>query len=262
MSCGYLFKIISDLVELTSRSQFLKMVEPTGEGLSAVTVVIFIACGVLTFILMFLFAKRQITRFALKSRRGPHIPVGYDAPKALKRDLERRLDRIREIKYEPLLQQEENDSFNSSEINNTKEGLPIHHYRMKAVDAVTSFLKELNPPYHRRPGENLQSFLITTLGTTNSKLINNICDLYEHARHDPQEFNDDECKLMNELLSSLWQCLNTLSPVKTVKSINTKADNSEGSEPRVDIADIQTIKLVQRNVNSSCSHENSTETMV
>lgn len=51
------------------------------EQLSGVTVVIIIAGGILTFILLFIFAKRQIMRFALRSRRGPHVPVGHGAKK-------------------------------------------------------------------------------------------------------------------------------------------------------------------------------------
>jgi hypothetical protein len=51
------------------------------EQLSGVTVVIIIACGVLAVILFFLFAKRQIMRFALRSRRGPHVPIGHGAKK-------------------------------------------------------------------------------------------------------------------------------------------------------------------------------------
>lgn len=33
------------------------------------------------FVLLFIFVKRQIMRFAMKSRRGPHVPVGQHAPK-------------------------------------------------------------------------------------------------------------------------------------------------------------------------------------
>lgn len=51
------------------------------EELSGVTIVIFIAVGVLTILLLFIFGKRQIMRFALRSRRGPHIPIGHDARK-------------------------------------------------------------------------------------------------------------------------------------------------------------------------------------
>lgn len=51
------------------------------EELSGITVVIIIGLGVLLFMLLFIFAKRQIMRFAIKSRRGPHVPIGHDAPK-------------------------------------------------------------------------------------------------------------------------------------------------------------------------------------
>lgn len=33
------------------------------------------------FVLLFIFVKRQIMRFAVKSRRGPHVPLGHNAPK-------------------------------------------------------------------------------------------------------------------------------------------------------------------------------------
>jgi hypothetical protein len=56
------------------------MVQP----LSGVTAVIFIGCGVLTFLLLFIFAKRQIMRFAIRARRGPHVPIGHDARKVNK----------------------------------------------------------------------------------------------------------------------------------------------------------------------------------
>lgn len=51
------------------------------EKLSGVMIVIIIGGGVITFIMLFIFAKRQIMRFALRSRRGPHIPVGHDSKK-------------------------------------------------------------------------------------------------------------------------------------------------------------------------------------
>lgn len=51
--------------------------------LSGLTVVIIVAGGILTLILLFIFVKRQIVRFALRSRRGPHVPVGHDAKKVL-----------------------------------------------------------------------------------------------------------------------------------------------------------------------------------
>ena len=49
--------------------------------LSGATIVIFIALGALVLLLLFIFGKRQIMRFALRSRRGPHVPVGHSAPR-------------------------------------------------------------------------------------------------------------------------------------------------------------------------------------
>ena len=51
------------------------------EQLSGYTIVIIIGCGALTVILLFIFAKRQIMRFAIRSRRGPHVTVGHNANK-------------------------------------------------------------------------------------------------------------------------------------------------------------------------------------
>lgn len=50
---------------------------------------LYIVCNVLiepsvilqVFVLLFIFVKRQIMRFAMKSRRGPHVPLGHNAPK-------------------------------------------------------------------------------------------------------------------------------------------------------------------------------------
>ena len=56
-----------------------KMVDT--EELPGVLVVIFIAGGILIFLLLFIFGKRQIQRFALKNQKGPHVPVGEDANK-------------------------------------------------------------------------------------------------------------------------------------------------------------------------------------
>lgn len=48
---------------------------------SGATIVIFIALGALVLVLLFIFAKRQIMRFTLRSRRGPHVPIGHSVPK-------------------------------------------------------------------------------------------------------------------------------------------------------------------------------------
>lgn len=57
--------------------------------LSGATIVIFIALGALVLVLLFIFAKRQIMRFTLRSRRGPHVPVGHGTPRVITYNLMR-----------------------------------------------------------------------------------------------------------------------------------------------------------------------------
>lgn len=54
------------------------------QELSGVMVIIIIGGGVLMSIILFIFAKRQIMRFTIRSRgNGPHLPVGYDSKKVV-----------------------------------------------------------------------------------------------------------------------------------------------------------------------------------
>lgn len=137
------------------------------QELSGVTIVIFIAAGVLTILLLFIFAKRQIMRFALRSRRGPHIPIGHDTKKvrftiqhvilrltrciiilllehaenvfqSLKKEIERRIEVIPRIQYEPQL-------ISDPRYILTPGGqAPPHYYRLKAVDDVKTLGKLLH----------------------------------------------------------------------------------------------------------------------
>jgi len=216
-----------------------------------VTIVIFIAAGVLTILLLFIFAKRQITRFALRSRRGPHVPIGHDAKKvrftnqrtilrlivilllkyiekllfqSLKKEIERRIEVIPRIQYEPQL-------ISDPRYILTPGGqVPPHYYRLKAVDDVKTLGK--SPLHHywieprsisglfteaeitkydnclkRHPSENLRAYLLTTLAAplngSGQHLIHQFCDLYEHARHDPTEFGDEEYQMYTRLFLKL-----------------------------------------------------------
>ena len=124
------------------------------EQLSGVAVVIIIAVGVQTFIMLFIFAKRQIMRFTLRSRRGPHLSVGQGGVKAFRREIDRRLDYASHIKYEPKL---------------CRKGISesvAHHYRMLAVDKIAE-LDDVIASYDsdcvRPAGSNTRSFLIECL---------------------------------------------------------------------------------------------------
>ena len=93
-------------------------------------------------------------RFALRSRRGPHIPIGHDAKKAsgekttirlqasyddlwllwffqsLKKEIERRIEVIPRVQYEPQLMSDHRYILAPG------SQVPPHYYRLKAVDDV------------------------------------------------------------------------------------------------------------------------------
>ena len=77
---------------------------PAVQQLSGTIVVIIIAVGVQACIILFIFAKRQIQRFALRNRRGPHMSIGHGGPKSLRREADKLLDYVQYIKHEPILE--------------------------------------------------------------------------------------------------------------------------------------------------------------
>jgi len=108
--------------------------------------------------------------------------------------------------------------------------VPPHYYRLKAVDDVKTLGK--SPLHHywiepglisclfaeaeitkydnclkRHPSENLRAYLLTTLAAplngSGQHLIHQFCDLYEHARHDPTEFGDEEYQMYTRLFLKL-----------------------------------------------------------
>lgn len=171
--------------------------------LSGVTYILIIGGGVLTFVLLFIFAKRQIMRFALRSRRGPHVPVGHDATKSIKKEIERRLDCIQRIAYEPQLLDDD-----TSYILQPDSSLPPYYYRLKAVDDIKILEKEIakQDGSVRQPRDSLRAFLLTTLAApmgSSQRLIHQFCDMYEHARHDPSEFSNEEYEAYRRLLLKL-----------------------------------------------------------
>ncbi|XP_026296403.1 uncharacterized protein C1orf43 homolog isoform X2 [Apis mellifera] len=216
------------------------------EELSGVTIVIFIAAGVLTILLLFIFAKRQIMRFALRSRRGPHIPIGHDARKSLKKEIERRIEVIPKIQYEPQL-------IGDPRLILTPRGhVPPHYYRLKAVDDVKT-LGNLSLYIRRHPSENLRAYLLATLATplngSGQRLIHQFCDLYEHARHDPTEFGDEEYQVYTRLFLKLMDAARLLksypssrksSPSRTPikKNVETKRNILE---PKMKLPEDQTL---------------------
>ncbi|XP_022330076.2 protein C1orf43 homolog [Crassostrea virginica] len=171
--------------------------------LTIVGVVLFIAAGLLVFIMAFIVVKRQISRFAF---RGAQKSIGSGAPKMFKKQILEKLNRVSTIKCEPMLLS-----------NKVLSSPDSDHYlhRMKAMDAFSKFdeaIKAEDPTYKgRHPNTMVRWHLIglrgTYLSTCPLKLIAEFCDAYEHARHGPEMFGENEynhyMKLLAYLLDSL-----------------------------------------------------------
>lgn len=186
------------------------------QQLSGVAIVICIAIGFTTFVLLFIFGKRQIMRFALKSRRGPHVPIASDAPKGLRKEIERRLDVVKDIKLDPQLLLTENSSPISTN---------PHIYRMKAVDAlkvlesdISSSISSNDNQQRRPPGQDLKFYLMRMardggpLESCEKKLLEDFAERYNHARHEAlPDFGVDSYK---EYMKILHEIRSKIKPVQ------------------------------------------------
>ncbi|KPJ04135.1 PREDICTED: uncharacterized protein C1orf43 homolog [Papilio xuthus] len=189
-------------------------------------IIFIISGGVLTFVILFIFAKRQITRFALRSRRGPHVPIGADAKKSLKKEIERRIEAVPRIVTEPRLLSAEPSHY-------ILEPQQPYHYRFRAVDDVKTLEEEIarqDPGLRRRPRESLRSFLLSSLAAPldgrGQKLVHQFCDTYECARHHPAEFGDDEYRAYSRLLLKL------LDAARLLKSVGACRGGSPRDSPQ------------------------------
>nr|XP_012418735.1 PREDICTED: uncharacterized protein C1orf43 homolog isoform X2 [Odobenus rosmarus divergens] len=161
--------------------------------LSGVNVVLVMAYGSLVFVLLFIFVKRQIMRFAMKSRRGPHVPVGHNAPKDLKEEIDIRLSRVQDIKYEPQLLADGDARLLQLETQGNQK-IP--------------FLAEGRHP-RSLMGKNFRSYLLDLRNTSTpfkgvrKALIDTLLDGYETARYGTGVFGQSEYLRYQEALSEL-----------------------------------------------------------
>ncbi|XP_040854622.1 protein C1orf43 homolog isoform X2 [Ochotona curzoniae] len=161
--------------------------------LSGVNVVLVMAYGSLVFVLLFIFVKRQIMRFAMKSRRGPHVPVGHNAPKDLKEEIDIRLSRVQDIKYEPQLLADDDARLLQLETQGNQK-IP--------------FRTEGRHP-RSLMGKNFRSYLLDLRNTSTpfkgvrKALIDTLLDGYETARYGTGVFGQNEYLRYQEALSEL-----------------------------------------------------------
>lgn len=179
-------------------------------------IILIVAGGFLTCLILFIFGKRQIMRYAIRNKYSPHYPLGQDAKKNIKKELERRLDSIQRInsKYEPQLIE------NSKYILKPGQKFPPYYYRQKAVDDIKLLVDEI--PVARGQTESLRSFLLTSLSSTlngsGQRMIHQFCDMYDGARHDPNEFGDEEYQNFHRLLMKLIDAAKVTKNTNSCKS--------------------------------------------
>ncbi|CAL1611119.1 unnamed protein product [Knipowitschia caucasica] len=172
--------------------------------LSSVNVVLVMAYGSLVFVLLFVLLKRQIMRFAMKSRRGPHAPIGHNAPKELKQLIEAKLCQVQKIHFQPRLL--------SPGDNRITSAFCDFKYRMRALDAI----RDTDLPFHELggastavTGKRFRTWLLQLrtshclFQNSQSSLIDSILEGYNHARHGSEAFGEAEFLKYQDALNEL-----------------------------------------------------------
>lgn len=224
-----MFEKFEENLATASDSSSSSNASPKMEELSGVMIVLLVGGGVLAFTICFIVAKRQIVRFTLRGRRGPHVTVGHDARKSIKKEIERRIDSIQKIYFEPRLLWDTKDG--EKYILRPDSDLPPYYYRMKAMDDVKEMEKEIakQDGTTRHPRDSLRAFLLVSLAAplngAGQRLIHQFCDMYEHARHDPNEFGEEEYQAYQRLLKKLTDA------AKMLKSFSHSRKSSPSRTP-------------------------------
>ncbi|KAH8040327.1 hypothetical protein HPB51_010107 [Rhipicephalus microplus] len=206
------------------------------DRLSGVAIIICIALGVLTFLILFIFAKRQIMRFTLKSKHSPHVPIGHGVSKA--NEVDRRLLIIKDIAYEPTLLKP-NECL--SEHSNLSQVQPQHLLRMGVVDKLSELEEHIggiDKTRIRKPGQDVRVFLLRQLhggpfANCDPRTVHKFLDLYEHARHSPKEFTHEHYLAFMDILEQL-KSRDTTQPPKSSESPNVNFLSSTMTLPLPD----------------------------
>lgn len=200
------------------------------QQLSGTIVVIIIAMAVQVCIMLVIVVKRQIMRFALRNRRGPHTHIGQGGPKSLRREIDRRLDYVAQIRHEPAITSLEEVDHQTSLL---KTGL-----RIAAIEEIQNLEYELaciSPAFIRTPCGNLRSFLLSLINGPlrgiDHHLIHQVCDDYDHARHHFEEFGDEKFNTFQTRVGILRQRVEANRSATTFTMSNL-ASASPKEQPR------------------------------
>uniref|UniRef100_A0A3B4XL53 Chromosome 1 open reading frame 43 n=1 Tax=Seriola lalandi dorsalis TaxID=1841481 RepID=A0A3B4XL53_SERLL len=185
--------------------------------LSSINVVLVMAYGSLVFVLLFIFVKRQIMRFAMKSRRGPHVPLGHNAPKELRQEIEARLCQVQKIHFEPRLLSPDDD-------------------RLKQREQTDLPFRELGGTSTAVTGKRFRTWLLQLRNShcmfrdSQSSLVDTVLDGYNKARHGAEAFGEAEFIKYQEALTELASVAflhSCSSPTQTTYLISTMQQRSK-----------------------------------
>ncbi|XP_016387760.1 uncharacterized protein C1orf43 homolog isoform X2 [Sinocyclocheilus rhinocerous] len=189
-----------------------------GNTLSGVNVVLVMAYGSLVFVLLFIFVKRQIMRFAMKSRRGPHVPLGHNAPKELREEIDSRLSKVNDIRYEPHLLSKDDDRLKhqgqndipSRELCCSASALTGRRYR--------NWLQDLRNSH-------------SLFKSNHSSLIDRLLEGYDNARHGTGVFGEAEFVKYKDDLAELAALVKTHSSTASLNQQHQSAAKDLTSSP-------------------------------
>lgn len=129
----------------------------------------------------------------LINRHTPHAPIAHNGKEHIRKEIDRRLEAVGKLYFEPQLLSSNDDKF----ILKPGSQLKPYFYRMKAVDDIKLLEKEIPISRGSQP---IRPFLLNYLGGTSQKLVHQFCDNVQHARYDPIEYGEDEYHKFHHLL--------------------------------------------------------------
>eukprot|EP00794_Sanderia_malayensis_P000525 gene525-1176_t len=175
--------------------------------------IIFVGTVLLFFIL---WANRHVSRLFLISKKGPHTtPVGSDAPKKLKKLIERYFNLISKIRPEPKLlcdQGQGNKEMMSSYVEQRDEGTFV--YRRKAFDLMScldDLLCRVDVCLACKPGKTKREHFEVLQNPPYAPFLDckdlceRVAERYEHARYSSKPFDLQDYEAFAEDMATLTQ---------------------------------------------------------
>ncbi|KAM8870403.1 protein C1orf43 homolog isoform 2-T2 [Spinachia spinachia] len=155
-------------------------------------------------------------RFAMKSRRGPHVPLGHNAPKELRQKIEAKLGHVQKVHFEPRLLWPEDEYPRLK----TQDCL----YRARALDAIRDTdlpFRELGGTPASVTGKRLRIWLLQLRNShcvfqdSRRPLVDAVLDGYNRARHGAEAFGEAEFLKYHAALTELASVVKSQSGSST-----------------------------------------------